>query len=250
LETNPRPAPNPKWRMTDHSKTIPLRIQLGFRPVPAPWLVCHPRWRRQQESNLHGLGRPSRGSSPISTPLRVSKNGGRRSIETQERKPLICFRGSDRLPACYTFQHLCAGPRVFRSARLRRVPQAFIGIPRISAQIARADACGKIHVVAMVSYDYLLRRLSRRSLVAGEMAERDGQIRPELRNSCSAEEKMQLTGYGFLRQSLPLNAAPNRMRVCGAIAAKRRNALRFPESGHESQAPPRPGSACSGLERH
>ena len=54
LETNPRPAPNPKWRMTGHSKTIPLRIQLGFRPVPAPWLVCHPRWRRQQESNLHG----------------------------------------------------------------------------------------------------------------------------------------------------------------------------------------------------
>jgi len=31
-------------------------------------------------------------------------NGGRRSIETQERKPLICFRGSDRLRACYAFQ--------------------------------------------------------------------------------------------------------------------------------------------------
>lgn len=46
FETNPRPAPNPKWRMTGHSKTIPLRIQLGFRPVPAPWLVCHPRWRK------------------------------------------------------------------------------------------------------------------------------------------------------------------------------------------------------------
>jgi hypothetical protein len=64
LETNPRPAPNPKWRMTGHSKTIPLRIQLGFRPVPAPWLVCHPRWRRQQESNLHGLGKAITGFRP------------------------------------------------------------------------------------------------------------------------------------------------------------------------------------------
>lgn len=117
LETNPRPAPNPKWRMTGHSKTIPLRIQLGFRPVPAPWLVCHPRWRRQQESNLHGLGRPSRGSGPISTPLRVSKDGGRRSIETQERKPLICFRGSDRLPACYTFQHSYVPVRAYFARR-------------------------------------------------------------------------------------------------------------------------------------
>jgi hypothetical protein len=54
-------------------------------------------------------------------------------VETQERKPLICFRGSDRLPACYTFQNLRAGPRVFRSARLRRVPRTFIGVPRIPA---------------------------------------------------------------------------------------------------------------------
>jgi hypothetical protein len=159
--------------MTGHSKTIPLRIQLGFRPVPAPWLVCHPRWRRQQESNLHGLGRPSRGSSPISTPLRVSMKWRKAEYRNSGAQAPHLFSRQRQATCLLYLPNLCAGPRVFRSARLRRVPQAFIGVSRISAQIARADACGKIHVVAMISYDNLLRRFSRRSLVAGEMAERD-----------------------------------------------------------------------------
>ena len=42
LETNPRPAPNPNWRIADHSKAIPSRIRTGFQPASAPWLIYYP----------------------------------------------------------------------------------------------------------------------------------------------------------------------------------------------------------------
>jgi len=171
LETNPRPAPNPKWRKCDDSNARSLRRATSFQgSLPADPADTSGRWRRADHA-LAGTQRfPAVCSAPTAS---FSMNGGRRSIETQERKPLICFRGSDRLPACYTFQNLRAGPRVFRSAGLRRVSRTLIGVPGVSAQIARADARGEIHVVAVVGDNNLLRELSRCSLVAGEMTEGD-----------------------------------------------------------------------------
>jgi hypothetical protein len=170
LETDPRPAPNPKWRKCDDSNARSLRRATSFQgSLPADPADTSGRWRRADQSKAMPLRAPS-GFQPSTS---LSMNGGRRSIETQERKPLICFRGSDRLPARYTFQNLRAGPRVFRSAGLRRVSPTLIGVPGVSAQIARADARGKIHVVAVVGDNNLFRGLSRCSLVAGEMTEGD-----------------------------------------------------------------------------
>lgn len=154
---------------------IPSEDTSRFPGGPGPWPVYSPRWRRQQESNLHGPFGPSRGSSPISTPMRVSRNGGRRSIETQERQPLICFRGSDRLPACYTFQN--------------HVP--------VRAYFARRN-CGvyrerlySFHAPLQESQEHFLREILAAHLTAASIAdsaagadEREEQIPAESRTCC------------------------------------------------------------------
>src|SRR6185369_15157320 len=56
LETDPRPAPNPKWRKAVQSKHMPARASPGFEAEASDLPANSPRWCPRQIASLRPTG--------------------------------------------------------------------------------------------------------------------------------------------------------------------------------------------------